>query len=807
MEGKEVDWIYGDYLMSNDVISLIIAAPIETRDANLTVREIGASILDLTTNEPVGDQLSAFVPAAGRYQFFDASKVQTGMEGETAYWQCSSSKSLTNDETVATVRYELMPDASFVRATVMIRGEKAGDVQPFDGIRADRTFQFDVLTDSPVQAAFCRDAFFQAAIGFVCPGTDTAPQWGGNRMKELRYRNEQVTRTDDSMKWTVDLYPASSELDLRGAVGADDSLSLVSFSVDTDAPKITGAAFVKRATLSITGEVNGIAVNDSLQINDLGRAHVRLPAGEYHYKVALPGYQDCEGRFEASGGQPKSVRCSLTDFTGFTATVIDGKGSPIATKATIYAADGNHPDFGPDSTRTFIKNCVYAVHGQLVCPLAPGEYTVWFSHGPEYNAVSKTFTVDAEPTQLEVELARVVDTTGWVSTELHSHSSPSGDNTSDQFGRVENLLCEHLEYAPCTEHARIDSYVPHLRKMNCTERMATDSGMELTGRPLPANHQNAFPLHHHPHTQNGGGPTTDANPVVQIERLAMWDNGADKIVQMNHPNLHQLYGDLDVDGTPDEGFRGMFQFMDVIEVHPLETIFEDVASAPPNIREMRIPLFQWMQLLNQGYRIPGVVNTDAHYNHHGSGWLRNWFACSTDDPAGISTEEMILQAESGHIIMSSGPFLRVQGVSASVDRIAMPGDDLLAKDGKVKLQVSVQCPNWLDVNRVQVFINGRGSETHNRTRKSHSEQFGDVDAVTKFEGTFEIDLTEDAHLIVATVGEGMTMDKVMGEKYGQRPPIAVSNPIFVDLEGDGFDHNHDELGLPLPKTTQEHSHE
>jgi len=185
MEGKEVDWIYGDYLMSNDVISLIIAAPIETRDANLTVREIGASILDLTTNEPVGDQLSAFVPAAGRYQFFDASKVQTGMEGETAYWQCSSSKSLTNDETVATVRYELMPDASFVRATVMIRGEKAGDVQPFDGIRADRTFQFDVLTDSPVQAAFCRDAFFQATIGFVCPETDTAPQWGGNRMKEL----------------------------------------------------------------------------------------------------------------------------------------------------------------------------------------------------------------------------------------------------------------------------------------------------------------------------------------------------------------------------------------------------------------------------------------------------------------------------------------------------------------------------------------------------------------------------------------------------------------------------------------------
>jgi hypothetical protein len=32
-----------------------------------------------------------------------------------------------------------------------------------------------------------------------------------------------------------------------------------------------------------------------------------------------------------------------------------------------------------------------------------------------------------------------------------------------------------------------------------------------------------------------------------------------------------------------------------------------------------------------------------------------------------------------------------------------------------------------------------------------------------------------------------------------RSPIAVSNPIFVDVDGNGFQHNGDELGLPLPK--------
>ncbi|MCA9135327.1 MAG: hypothetical protein KDB00_01175, partial [Planctomycetales bacterium] len=195
---------------------------------------------------------------------------------------------------------------------------------------------------------------------------------------------------------------------------------------------------------------------------------------------------------------------------------------------------------------------------------------------------------------------------------------------------------------------------------------------------------------------------------------------------------------------------------------------------------------------------PGVVNTDAHYNHHGSGWLRNWFASSTDDPAKISTAEMVHQAESGHIIMSSGPFLSVTGTSNSATKSAMPGDDLSAADGQVTLDVKVQCPNWLDVNRVQLFINGRPSEQHNYTRKNHPELFGQADAVTKFNSKLNVSLEADAHVIVATIGEGMTMEKVMGEEYGKRPPIAVSNPIFVDIDGNGFQHNGDDLGLPLP---------
>ena len=42
-----------------------------------------------------------------------------------------------------------------------------------------------------------------------------------------------------------------------------------------------------------------------------------------------------------------------------------------------------------------------------------------------------------------------------------------------------------------------------------------------------------------------------------------------------------------------------------------------------------------------------------------------------------------------------------------VARQAIPGDDLVAEGGHVHLEIRVQCANWLDVNRVQVFLNGQ----------------------------------------------------------------------------------------------------
>ena len=147
---------------------------------------------------------------------------------------------------------------------------------------------------------------------------------------------------------------------------------------------------------------------------------------------------------------------------------------------------------------------------------------------------------------------------------------------------------------------------------------------------------------------------------MQIERLAMWDGGAEKLVQINHPNLPQMIGDRDTNGSPDGGFEKMFSFVDVVEIHPLDNIFLKPEKLPSE-REQGNAIFHWLQMMNLGYRVPGVVNTDAHWNFHGSGFLRNYVKSSTDDPTAAKVPNPVHTCEHGHIMLTNGPFMEVVG--------------------------------------------------------------------------------------------------------------------------------------------------
>ncbi|MDR3632556.1 MAG: CehA/McbA family metallohydrolase [Isosphaeraceae bacterium] len=803
-QGKEVDGIYGDFALTNDQLVAVVAHPKRGRNANMTVRDVGGCLIDLTRRDRQSDQLSAYYPGAqARDLRFGGISVEAPEVYETGELERVFVRGRRVTLRLVAAPREKEPDAEltymledgqpFVELTTTFtnRGKVPVEVDLVDAIRADRSFEHGPTSASDLFWAY--DQHFGQAYGVLAEGHEI--QGANARRLMLRYRTRDGKvavrlAPGESYRLARRIIPGANLFDVRRVADrlAGKPDRAVRLTVKDAAGHPIAAA---DAVLALDGKRTAWGRTD-----DNGELRVAPGATAGTLTVSAPAHGSKEIPLAADA--PESLAVELPEAGAVVARITDEQGGPIPCKVQFVGRDGiTSPDFGPDSGEVAVKNLYYSHDGCFRRVLAPGAYDVIVSYGPEYNAVFTKLDVKrGKDATLEAKLVRTVKTDGWISADFHSHSSPSGDNTSSQLGRVLNLLCEQVEFAPCTEHNRLSTYDPHLKRLGAERRMGTCVGIELTGSPLPLNHQNAFPLVLRPNTQDGGGPTSDADPEIQIERLALWDGGSDKLVQVNHPDLGWMFRDRNGDGEPDSGFSGMFGHMDVIEVHPLHTIL-----GKPTVtnlgRTQNNTIYNWLQLLNQGRRIPGVSNTDAHYNFHGSGWLRNYLKSPTDDPAAIQTLDVVHAAERGHLVMSTGPFLDVKlraGEGKATE--AIPGDDLAAPGGKATLAVRVQCPNWFDVDRVQVFLNGRPAEALNFTRQSASSRFSD--GTVKFDQEIPLILEKDTHVIVVAIGEQSKLGPVMGSEHAADLPVAVSNPIFVDVDGGGFKANGDTLDkLPV----------
>ena len=164
--------------------------------------------------------------------------------------------------------------------------------------------------------------------------------------------------------------------------------------------------------------------------------------------------------------------------------------------------------------------------------------------------------------------------------------------------------------------------------------------------------------------------------------------------------------------------------------------------------------------------------------------------------AQTASAAIFVQPTSTELSGTSPSGLQWTAVATGTTVSAGPGDEVAGTDGEVMLAVRVQCPNWLEVDRVQVFVNGRAVPEANFTRRDGAGLF--TNGVVKVSHEFPLRLVHDSHLIGATIGEGSSLGVVVGPDHGQARPVAVANPIFVDVDGDGFAANGDLLGLPIP---------
>jgi hypothetical protein len=239
--------------------------------------------------------------------------------------------------------------------------------------------------------------------------------------------------------------------------------------------------------------------------------------------------------------------------------------------------------------------------------------------------------------------------------------------------------------------------------------------------------------------------------------------------------------------------------MNFMEVHPIDpllnpTQFEFYQGKPTG----NLTAMNWLQLLNQGYRVWGVVGTDAHNNFHGSGGLRIWIQSATDDPGSVQIDAVRDAARDGRIVMSNGPFLTA-GFRETGSEMppAISGQEIRVSKNSITADIRVQCPNWLDIDIVTILVNGRRRPDLTFTRETHPSYFSENPV--RFSQKLDFTVPEDSHLVVLAGHRTATLGDVAGGNFwGTQHPVAVTNPVFADLTGDGFQSNKDSLDFPLP---------
>ena len=785
--GKEADGIIGDFVMRNDRIQLLVAGNLPLRRPNMTVEkafETPGSLYDLDLAGESNDQLTVLRPGQLGGPL---SLVRIGNPGTGGIARVEAVRTAAKGEGLAIRHeYELAAGQPFVKITSTYRNQFGGN-KTINPRAAWKEFSRR-WTVGPVQVGDSIDPFDKRAYAW-------APlQTGGRKNRPPRLLDSPLPKKvelspGEERRFVIAVTVAASPLEAYGILA---SLGRKAGQVGGTAADQGGAAAVHaRVLVEIQGEK--LPAYPDAQ----GNFQFQLPAGEYEAQVVDIGREESSATrrsFSVASGRAMRLDFELPQASRVEFDIRDQAGKPSPCKVQFIGRNGTStPDLGSPYRAHGCDHQYHSHNGRFTQQLPPGSYLVRITRGPEFDLLEQAIEVQpGQSVKVGGTMKRTVDTRGWISTDYHAHSTPSGDNYCNTDDRIINLVAEHIEFAPTTEHNRIYDWQPHIERLGLTQHIKTIIGLEHTGS---GQHFNAFPLRSFPYRQDGGTPPWQFDPRLNAIVLRnAFGGGPDRWVQINHPGVGTVFNDRNQDQVADGGFAGFEDLIDAGEFWS-DQILNPHAFITDNsggrTRKYENRIFGWLQLLNQGRNVWCVAVSDAHgvFSSPAGDW-RTYVPSSTDLPGSIDHREIIRNSKAGRMMISNGPFLQVETGDG------MPIGSRVVSEGSIDLKVKVQTANWLEIDRVQVLVNGRQHPDYNYTRSKDPSKFKGGPLV--FEETIRVNLQEDAHLIVVATGEESDLSKGWGRaRPAPMHPIAYNNPIFVDVDGQGFKPNGDNLGYPL----------
>ena len=480
---------------------------------------------------------------------------------------------------------------------------------------------------------------------------------------------------------------------------------------------------------------------------------VPIPDGCFVARVVAPGCAP------GAWTKPTDLATSKTALptSGTLSWAITEKGAPVPAKLVVKGLeDTDDPDWGDDPDAGAAVNGIYTAEGSGSRLIPPGHYHVYVGRGPEYTQHEEDITVTADKViDIKAELERVVDTTGWISADLHVHAIPSFDAPVPLVERMRSLAGVGVEVGVATDHNRITDYGPAISDAGLKGKMASVVGDEITSVGTEFGHFNAFPLR----TNVEPPATRDVAPkdLFAEMRAAGVSPGA-IVLQVNHPRMSDIgYFDLlRLDPTDVDGSIARSPLIDM-DFDALEVFNGDHYADIPRVEKVMI---DWYALLRAGHRVTATGNSDSHkVTYQDAGEPRNWVRMPDDDPAHFDERAFVDSIRGGRVIVSNGPFINLKVGDKGI------GDTI--SGGDVDVTIEVQAPPWMDVSRVELLNRGHLVRVFE----------GPFDAeVKRFTKTFSMKV-EKGDFLVATVRGEKSMKWLL--RRGATP-FGFTNPIFVD---------------------------
>jgi hypothetical protein len=264
----------------------------------------------------------------------------------------------------------------------------------------------------------------------------------------------------------------------------------------------------------------------------------RLPAGDY-VLVAKEQDRALSEVQEITITQGETTRLSLVtpEPGALDVIVVDAAGLPIPCKVSLRRRDA--PGARYDLGDPFLAGG----SGRLGVP--DGTYDVFVSRGPEYGLWDSrehgfTAGVKLAPgqiTRVEAVIAREVDSTGYVSADLHVHAFASHDSGVSLAMRALTMAAEGVEFFAGTDHDVITDYRPVIDELGLNRWVQSTAGLETT--TIEVGHFLGFPfvIDYDQPTHNGSLDWTGLVPddiVDGMRELAAY-GAEDSFVFVGHP--------------------------------------------------------------------------------------------------------------------------------------------------------------------------------------------------------------------------------------------------------------------------------